>query len=95
MNSEAVSALIAKTPSLKAAKARLEAMEPGAYVVHRSWGFGQIKSYDETAQRLLIDFKGKKSHAMDPAFCLGTTSPWTWAAAMVCFCPCFRRCTIA
>ncbi|MEY2880115.1 MAG: hypothetical protein RLZZ15_2495, partial [Verrucomicrobiota bacterium] len=43
MNSEAVSALIAKTPSLKAAKARLEAMEPGAYVVHRSWGFGQIK----------------------------------------------------
>ncbi len=72
MNSEAVSALVAKTPSLKAAKAKLEAMEPGAYVVHRSWGFGQIKSYDEAAQKLLIDFKGKKSHAMDPAFCLTT-----------------------
>ena len=72
MNSEAVSSLIAKSPSLKAAKPKLEAMEPGAYVVHRSWGFGQIKSYDEATQRLIIDFKGKKGHAMDPAFCLTT-----------------------
>lgn len=72
MNSEAVSALIAKMPTLKAAKAKLEAMEPGAYVVHRSWGFGQIKSYDEGTHRLMIDFKGKKSHAMDPAFCITT-----------------------
>jgi transcription elongation factor GreA len=72
MNSEAVSTLIAKTPSLKASKAKLEAMEPGAYVVHRSWGFGQIKSYDEASQRLIIDFKGKKGHPMDPAFCITT-----------------------
>jgi transcription elongation factor GreA len=72
MNSEALSALIAKTPSLKAAKAKLEAMEPGAYVVHRSWGFGQIKSYDDASQRLVIDFKGKKGHPMDPAFCITT-----------------------
>jgi transcription elongation factor GreA len=72
MTSEAVTALIAKNPPLKAAKAKLEAMEPGAYVIHRSWGFGQIKSYDDAAQRLLIDFKDKKSHAMDPAFCLTT-----------------------
>ena len=72
MNSEAVSALIAKNPSLKAAKAKLEAMEPGAYVVHRSWGFGQIKSYDDASQRLLINFKDKKAHPMDPAFCITT-----------------------
>ncbi len=72
MNSEAVSALVAKNPPLKAHKAKLEAMAPGAYVVHRSWGFGQIKSYDESAQRLLIDFKGKKAHPMDPTFCLST-----------------------
>lgn len=72
MNSENVSALIAKNPSLKAAKAKFEAMEPGAYVVHRSWGFGQIKSYDEAAQRLIIDFKEKKGHPMDPAFCVNT-----------------------
>ena len=72
MNSEAVSALIAKSPSLKAAKLKLETMEPGSYVVHRSWGFGQIKRYDDSAQRLIIDFKGKKAHPMDPAFCITT-----------------------
>ena len=72
MNSEAVSALLAKNPALKASKAKLESMKPGAFVVHRSWGFGQIKSYDDTTQKLVIDFKGKKSHAMDPAFCVGT-----------------------
>jgi transcription elongation factor GreA len=72
MNSEAVSALLAKSPSLKPSKAKLEAMEPGAYVVHRSWGFGQIKSYDDASHKLLIDFKDKKGHPMDPAFCINT-----------------------
>ncbi|MFM1852083.1 MAG: hypothetical protein RIS54_1767 [Verrucomicrobiota bacterium] len=72
MNSEAVSALIAKNPTLKAAKAKLESMAPGSYCVHRSWGFGQIKSYDEGAQRLIIDFKEKANHPMDPVFCINT-----------------------
>ena len=72
MNSEAISAIIAKNPALKASKAKLEAMEPGAYVMHRSWGFGQIKEYDESAQKLIIDFKGKAGHPMDPAFCVNT-----------------------
>jgi transcription elongation factor GreA len=72
MNSEAVSALLAKNPALKASKSKLEAMKSGAYVVHRSWGFGQIKSFDDATLKLVIDFKGKKSHAMDPAFCVST-----------------------
>jgi transcription elongation factor GreA len=72
MNSEAVQALILKNPSLKASKAKLEAMEPGAYCIHRSWGFGQIRDYDEPEEKLVIDFKGKKKHRMDPAFCVGT-----------------------
>ncbi len=72
MNSEAISALVTKHSALKAAKSKLEAMEPGAFVIHRSWGFGRIKSYDESAQKLVFDFKGKKGHAMDPAFCVNT-----------------------
>ncbi|HEY9154471.1 MAG TPA: GreA/GreB family elongation factor [Opitutaceae bacterium] len=72
MNSEAVSALLAKNPTLKSAKAKLEAMEPGSYVIHRSWGFGKIQSYDEASQKLIIDFEGKAGHAMDPAFCVNT-----------------------
>jgi transcription elongation factor GreA len=47
-------------------------MKSGSYVVHRSWGFGQIKSFDDSSLKLLIDFEGKKSHPMDPAFCIGT-----------------------
>ncbi len=72
MNSAEVSALIAKNPTLKASKAKLETMEADAYVVHRSWGFGQIKRYDDVAQKLIIDFKNKKGHSMDPAFCITT-----------------------
>ncbi len=72
MHSEAVSALIAKNPSLKGSKAKLEAMEPGSYCVHRSWGFGQIKAYDEASGKLAIDFATKKGHQMDPAFCITT-----------------------
>jgi transcription elongation factor GreA len=72
MNSEAIASLLAKNPSLKTAKAKLEAMEPDAYCIHKSWGFGQIKSYDEAANKLIIDFKAKPGHAMDPAFCVNT-----------------------
>ena len=66
MNSEAISAIIAKHATLKTSKAKLEAMAAGTYVVHRSWGFGQIKEYDESDMKLVIDFKGKKSKAAKP-----------------------------
>lgn len=63
--------LIQKTPRLKRSRALLEAMEPGTYCVHRSWGLGKITDYDERENRLIIDFKeGQKNHAMDPAFCV-------------------------
>ncbi len=72
MNPEAIAALIAKNPSLTTAKAKLAAMQPGAYCVHKSWGFGRIQRHDEAAGRLVIDFKAKPGHAMDPAFCVNT-----------------------
>jgi len=72
MNAEAVHDLISQKPDLKAVKAKLEAMEPGAYCVHRSWGFGRIKSYDAASRKLLIDFQDKPGHPMDPAFCATT-----------------------
>lgn len=43
MTTEDVAALIAKNPSLKTAKTKLEAMKSGSYCIHSSWGFGQIK----------------------------------------------------
>jgi transcription elongation GreA/GreB family factor len=72
MNKEAIELLVSKHPDLKGSREKLEAMQPGAYCIHRSWGMGVIRDYDEKTQRLIIDFEegNMKGHAMDPAFCV-------------------------
>lgn len=71
MNKEAIELLIQKNPRLKRARAKLESMQPGTYVVHRSWGVGKITAFDERENRLIIDFEeGRKDHPMDPVFCV-------------------------
>ena len=71
MNKEAIDLLIQKSPRLRRSRAKLETMQPGAYCVHRAWGLGQIKDYDERENRLIIDFQeGEQGHAMDPVFCV-------------------------
>jgi len=72
MNEEAVLEIITRKPELKAAKAKLEAMQPGNYCIHQSWGFGQIKDYDSEGNKLIIDFEDKAGHRMDPGFCVNT-----------------------
>lgn len=71
MNKEAIELLIQKQPRLKKNRAKLEAMQPGTYCIHRSWGMGVIKAYDEQSGRMIIDFpEGRTGHAMDPVFCV-------------------------
>lgn len=71
MDKESIDILIEQKPQLKSKRDKLEAMEPGAYCVHRSWGFGQIKSYNAADNKLIIDFEDdKEGHPMDPAFCV-------------------------
>jgi len=71
MNKEAIDLLIQKNPKLKRFRAKLEAMQPGAYCVHRAWGLGQIREYDERDNRLIIEFQGDRgTHSMDPVFCV-------------------------
>ncbi len=71
MNKEAIDALIEKNPKLVSHRAKLEAMAPGNYCLHRSWGFGKIVDYDAAALKIIIDFEeGKQGHAMAPAFCV-------------------------
>jgi len=72
MNEEAVLELITRKPELKPAKEKLESMQPGSYCIHQSWGFGQIKDYDEESGKLIIDFEDKEGHRMDPGFCVVT-----------------------
>ena len=73
MKVEIVDQLISKDPSLESSRQALEAMSEGAYCIHRSWGLGKISGFDTDRNMILIDFEEeeRKSHAMDPVFCLG------------------------
>ena len=69
MDKEVIDALIEKKPKLAVHRSKLEAMQPGGYIIHKSWGLGKIESYDTAIGKMIIDFeKDKQGHAMDPAF---------------------------
>lgn len=46
------------------AAARLEELRPGAFCLHKSWGFGQVAEWNLLLNQILIDFKGKPRHPM-------------------------------
>lgn len=73
MNVEIIDQLIEQDPSLESSRPALEAMNEGASCIHRSWGLGKVTGFDTDRGMLLIDFEDdeRKSHAMDPVFCLG------------------------
>ena len=72
MSNKALTPQGGKTNSLQAALDLVATGQP-AFCLHQAWGIGVIRSYDEAAKRLLIDFpeQNKKGHAMDVAFFLG------------------------
>ena len=43
--------------------------------MHRSWGFGRIKTVDTVFARFTIDFAGKPGHAMDLSFAVESLKP--------------------
>ncbi len=73
MNVEIIDRLIDQDPTLESSRSALEAMKEGACCIHRSWGFGRISGYESDRGMILVDFEedDRKSHAMDPVFCLG------------------------
>ncbi|MGF1450568.1 MAG: GreA/GreB family elongation factor [Opitutales bacterium] len=71
MTQEEIDLLIKQKPRLAGQRDKLAAMQPGAYCMHRAFGFGKISAYDATENRLVIDFEDDKpNHKMDPAFCV-------------------------
>ena len=72
MNVEIVDRLIEKDPSLESSRSALEAMKEGASCIHRAWGFGKITGFETDRGMIIVDFEDgeRKSHAMDPVFCL-------------------------
>src|SRR5947208_882077 len=45
------------------------------FCMHRSWGFGRIKTVDTVFARLTIDFPNKAGHTMDMAFAAESLRP--------------------
>src|SRR6266852_4402271 len=45
------------------------------YCMHRSWGFGRIKTVDTVFARFTIDFPNKPGHAMDLSFAAESLKP--------------------
>ncbi len=45
------------------------------YCIHRSWGFGEIKTVDPVFARFTIDFSNKAGHTMDLSFAAESLKP--------------------
>ena len=39
-------------------------LKPGAFCLHKSWGFGRVADWNLLLNQILIDFTGKKGHGM-------------------------------
>lgn len=69
MNSE-VQNLVAAGKLSAADAEKLSKLEPGTFVLHKSWGVGRIAEWDLIGDRLLIDFEGKPGHALKIGFAI-------------------------
>src|SRR5687768_18523340 len=74
MNSEIEKAIEAGKLT-SAAGAALEKLQPGTYVLHKSWGFGQIGSINFLVNQITINFKGRKGHAMQLQYAADSLQP--------------------
>ena len=63
MTSEIQKAVEAGKLSAAAGQA-LEKLQPGTFVVHKSWGFGQVDAVNFLVSQMTIHFKTKKGHPM-------------------------------
>src|ERR1043166_6859709 len=52
----------------KEQSSRLTSLAPGAYCLHKSWGFGKVQSLDLILGRVTIDFRSKHGHSMELAY---------------------------
>ncbi|MFQ3577496.1 MAG: hypothetical protein SNJ52_00580, partial [Verrucomicrobiia bacterium] len=53
----------------------LRSLTPGAYCQHKSWGFGRVVQWNADVGQIVIDFEGKKGHAMDIAYAGASLKP--------------------
>ena len=70
VDKQGIDALIEGDISLERFRESFERMNAGKYCFHRTFGIGQLKSYDAATKRLLIEFENGETRAMDPVFCI-------------------------
>ena len=63
MNAELEKLVEAGKLTSKAAE-KLDALKPGTFCLHKSWGFGRVADWNLLLNQILIDFTGKKAHPM-------------------------------
>ena len=60
--------------TFKAAE-ELEKLKPGTFCLHKSWGFGRVADWNLLLNQIVIDFAGKKSHAMQVQYAAENLTP--------------------
>ena len=58
----------------KAAEQLLK-LKPGSFCLHKSWGFGRVAEWNLLLNQIIIDFAGKKGHAMQPQYAADNLTP--------------------
>ncbi len=71
MNEELQQAVDAGKFTPQAAEA-LAQLTPGAYCLHKSWGFGRIAEWNLLTSQITIDFQTKKGHPMQAVYAAET-----------------------
>jgi transcription elongation GreA/GreB family factor len=54
---------------------QLEKLKPGAFCLHKSWGFGRVAEWNLLLNQVMIDFVGKKGHAMQVQYAAEHLTP--------------------
>jgi transcription elongation GreA/GreB family factor len=54
---------------------QLDQLKPGAFCLHKSWGFGRVADWNLLLNQILIDFEKKKAHPMQLHYAAENLSP--------------------
>ena len=58
-----------------AGASQLDQLKPGAFCLHKSWGFGRVADWNLLLNQILIDFEKKKAHPMQLHYAAENLTP--------------------
>ena len=58
-----------------AGASQLDQLKPGAFCLHKSWGFGRVADWNLLLNQILIDFEKKKAHPMQLHYAAENLAP--------------------